>query len=195
MSGLKIQQVPAAFVDVGAKHNALVDVVKTMRGENGITVVASDANVIIRGSSTGSSGDAVNVVGVDGKLNAVVKHSTWAAPTTYPTELGVIIGSGESFLSEDGFTYVDNADGIFAALNYYGLRFIEPSGSLTLDQNGLVWEDAFNKAYIDLDGFTFRNASATGTLGPGYIELWVDYGDSRRDRTPHRGQRDQSDRH
>ena len=89
MSGLKIQQLPAAFVEVGAKHNALVDVVKTMKGENGITVVASDANIILRGVSTTGTveGDPVNVVGSDGKLNAVVKHSTWASPTYYPTYL------------------------------------------------------------------------------------------------------------
>ena len=105
MSSLKLTQIPAAFEAVGAKHNALVDVVKTMKGENGITVVASDANVIIRGSSTTgtASGDPVDVVGSDGKLNAVVKHSTWASPTAYPQRLEIRSGSVTMSMSLDGF--------------------------------------------------------------------------------------------
>jgi hypothetical protein len=313
MSGLKIQQLPAAFVEVGAKHNALVDVVKTMKGENGITVVASDANVIIRGSSTTgtASGDPVDVVGSDGKLNAVVKHSTWASPTAYPQRLEIRSGSVTMSMSLDGFlfnngtvdfeiydtgiTYTNGTDtyhvndygfdyssgSIEAGIGYRGVtwangaatfrvagagvtfsdssgyswidgagivistggsrldidqdgyRIIDASataslgptalnltdgtnvatygitvariadadettqisatgffysgpnadqflgdtelfidglfGSITVGENGLVWEDSTNKAYIDLDGFTFTNGSATGAVGAGFI--------------------------
>ena len=175
MSALKIDQVPSAFVAIGAKHNALVDVVKSMSGAGGIAVRVSDANIIIDGSGVsttgGASGAAIEVVGSDGLLNRVPKHSTWVAPTLYPTELGTIVGNAESFLDADGFTFIDNSIGVFAALNYDGLRYVGAMGSLTANENGFIWEDALNKAYLDLDGFTINKGSATGTLGAGYLEL------------------------
>lgn len=37
-----------------------------------------------------SEGGAINVVGADGTLNAVVKHSTWVTGTTYPSTLKTV---------------------------------------------------------------------------------------------------------
>lgn len=45
------------------------------------------------GSSSGPEGDAIGVVGGDGKLNLVPKHSTWVTPTTYPTAIGQTDGN------------------------------------------------------------------------------------------------------
>lgn len=39
-------------------------------------------------SDSSIEGDPISVVGSDGLLNKVPKHSTWVAPTDYPTKLG-----------------------------------------------------------------------------------------------------------
>ena len=83
-SALKVSKVPSAFAPIGAKHNALVDLVKGMQGVGGVTVKTSDGKILISATGTGGSseGDPINVVGSDGKLNLVPKHSTWVTPTT-----------------------------------------------------------------------------------------------------------------
>jgi hypothetical protein len=219
MSSLKLTQIPAAFEAVGAKHNALVDVVKTMKGENGITVVASDANVIIRGSSTTgtASGDPVDVVGSDGKLNAVVKHSTWASPTAYPQRLEIRSGSVTMSMSLDGFlfnngtvdfeiydtgiTYTNGTDtyhvndygfdyssgSITTGIGYYGVTwangaatfrvagagvtFSDSSGYSWIDGAGIVISTGGSRLDLDQDGYHIRSASATASLGPNALKL------------------------
>lgn len=115
MSNLYIQQLPSSFSSLGEKHNALVDVVKSMSGAGGINVKVSDANIIIDGTSVtgggGSEGAAIEVVGSDGKLNKVPKHSTWATPVTYPTELRVVNGTKSITLDSNGFTMNDSSTG------------------------------------------------------------------------------------
>ena len=49
-----------------------------------------------------AEGAAVNVVGSDGKLNVAQKHSTWAAPTTYPTALKTETGIVDVTLDSNG---------------------------------------------------------------------------------------------
>lgn len=55
-------------------------------------------------------GAAIDVVGSDGKLNKVPKHSTWVTPTSYPTYLrtttsGKTVTLDSNGLEVDGGTY------------------------------------------------------------------------------------------
>lgn len=52
-------------------------------------------------------GDPIDVVGNDGKLNKVAKHSTWVTPTTYPTNLKTLT-SGKSVTLDSNGLEVDN---------------------------------------------------------------------------------------
>lgn len=54
-------------------------------------------------------GDAIDVVGGDGKLNKVPKHSTWATPTGFPTLLKVVNGTTSITLDSTGITMADTA--------------------------------------------------------------------------------------
>lgn len=86
---------PKAFARERAKINELCRWFAGLRAGPGVTVTKSpDATLIGIASgknSTGATaaGAAISVVGSDGKLNLVPKHSTWSAPSTYPTALGV----------------------------------------------------------------------------------------------------------
>jgi hypothetical protein len=44
---------------------------------------------------------AIDVVGSDGKLNKVAKHSSWVAPTTYPTFLKTSTTGNTQFVTAD----------------------------------------------------------------------------------------------
>lgn len=67
----------------------------------GVKLHKSDANTIVRtrasteSPAAGSEGPAVEVVGADGKLNKVPKHSTWVAPTNYPSLLATNGGTAQ----------------------------------------------------------------------------------------------------
>jgi len=56
------------------------------------------------GASGGGSagGLAFNAIGADGKLGAVVRHSSYSTPTTYPTELKVVNGSTSVLVGTTG---------------------------------------------------------------------------------------------
>ena len=125
MDDLKISKAPKAFAEFARKHNALVDLLMTMKGEGGVKVTASNSNVIIDGfgvAGDGSDGDAVNTVGADGKLVAVVKHATAVTPVTYPTALGVVTASVTALINSTGFTMTNASSKsftvAFAALTY-----------------------------------------------------------------------------
>lgn len=52
-------------------------------------------------------GDPIDVVGNDGKLNKVAKHSTWVTPTAYPTYLRTLT-SGKSVTLDSNGLEIDN---------------------------------------------------------------------------------------
>lgn len=54
VSSLKITECPAAFADFARKHNALVDLIKSMTGRNGINVAAGDLRIVIEGGGVSS---------------------------------------------------------------------------------------------------------------------------------------------
>lgn len=162
-SALKVSKVPAAFSPIGAKHNALVDLVKGIQGGSGITVKASDAKIIISSSVTGSGGGGgtegapINVVGGDGKLNLVPKHSTWATPTTYPTTLAVVNGSVTASMSSSGINY--RHPDITITINNGGFYAYGLGGSVTANDYGFSWYDGTYTADIDGNGIKFFTSS------------------------------------
>lgn len=179
-SALKVSKVPSAFAPIGAKHNALVDLVKGMQGVGGVTVKTSDGKILISATGTGTSseGDPINVVGSDGKLNLVPKHSTWVTPTTYPTELTVVNGAITASLDSGGIVVENATDAIYvgpAAISYIGsgVWHLNPNGfdyssgsiAATVGYSGIAWEDAASSSLIDGNGFTFAGAVASLTLG------------------------------
>ena len=54
-----------------------------------------------------SEGAAIDVVGSDGKLNKVPKHSTWVTPTNYPTFLRTLTSGKKVTLDSNGLE-IDN---------------------------------------------------------------------------------------
>jgi hypothetical protein len=78
-------------------HNKLVNLIRTITCKGGLKVSISDGRLIFDASEIigVSEGAAIDVPGSDGKLNKVPKHSTWASPTLYPSELRVVhVSSG-----------------------------------------------------------------------------------------------------
>jgi hypothetical protein len=50
---LKVDQIPAAFRELAEKHNALVDLLMTMYGQNGVNVYNSQGRIVIDGAGPG----------------------------------------------------------------------------------------------------------------------------------------------
>jgi len=167
MSALKIDQVPSAFAAIGEKHNALVNVVKSMSGAGGISVKVSDANVIIDGSGIsvagggGTEGDPIQVVGSTGLLNTVPKHSTWATPTTYPTNLAIVNGSVTASMNVAGFGYED-ANATLAAAGY-GVTYLRGSDGFRANPAGFFYDGSSVTAELSSSRLRWRNASVTFT--------------------------------
>ncbi len=86
--------------------------IKRRRGQiqagKNISVVEADANTIISADDpppgSGTEGDPISVVGSDGKLNTVPKHSTWSSPSAYPTELRAVNTGRTMRLDVDGLS-------------------------------------------------------------------------------------------
>jgi hypothetical protein len=81
----------------------------------GVNIAKAKGNTLVRtrasnqSPSAGSEGAAVEVVGADGKLVKVVRHSTYATPTAYPTELRTVNTGVTAKLDASGIT-VSNAN-------------------------------------------------------------------------------------
>lgn len=98
LDSLRIDDCPFAFASFAAKHNALVDLLAGMVGENGISVVMAEKNAIIRANiAAGPAGNVAantaNLVSSTGYLaNAYVANANIG---TYPTALRVLhVASG-----------------------------------------------------------------------------------------------------
>lgn len=105
----------------------------------GVKLNKSDGNTLVRtrasteSPSSGSEGAPIDVVGSDGQLNKVPKHSTWATPSTYPSLLRVG-GSGVDRTQMDGTEIVAGNSGltIYVAITK---SVIEMQGANTLSIN------------------------------------------------------------
>jgi hypothetical protein len=108
-----------------------------------------------------TEGTAVSVVGSDGKLNAVRKHSTYATPSAYPTALRVVSGSltiyidpteGVKVLTGSGvsnYTKIGN-DGVITLHNGPNVR------SIVISQVSF-----YDDIKIDKDGVKVTNVASS----------------------------------
>jgi hypothetical protein len=82
---LVIKNWPSCFEEFAWKHNRLVYLIREMQGSNGITVLVSDANILI--STTGGGvGGSITYTAVS--LTACINGT--ATATTFITSVGLI---------------------------------------------------------------------------------------------------------
>jgi hypothetical protein len=80
----------------GPLHTLDVEQFQGWLDQSGISQNISGQAAIAASAGT-PEGAAISVVGSNGQLNLVPKHSTWVTPTAYPTTLAVVnAGSGTS---------------------------------------------------------------------------------------------------
>ncbi len=120
LDSLKIDDSPLAFASFAAKHNALVDLLAGMVGQNGISVVMAEKNAIIRANiaQNVNLSTTANLVGSTGYLaNAYVANANIG---TYPTELKVVNGTKSIVLNSSGIVLSDSSSGAFINLLFPG---------------------------------------------------------------------------
>lgn len=107
--------------------------------------------------AAGGGGDAVDAVGTDGKLNAVVKHSSWATPSAYPTELRAVDGGVTNKLNSSGaeFAHTDFKFTFVPSTGILTITRLSNSKTITLSAASLA-----NNITIDADGIKVLNASS-----------------------------------
>jgi hypothetical protein len=131
---LTIETAPAAFSAFAEKHNALVDLIRRIRGVGPITVTLSDSNILISVTGTGASGSAVEFIGSNGRLGYGVRHSSYVTPTTYPTELGVVTGTTSISINSTGVRVVGGS-----------VAVVTGSTSITMGSTGFTMSNASGK--------------------------------------------------
>lgn len=95
LDSLRIADAPLAFASFAAKHNALVDLLAGMVGQNGISVVMAEKNAIIRANIAAGNvaANTANLVGSTGYLaNAYVANANIG---TYPT-ISRVVNTGRT---------------------------------------------------------------------------------------------------
>jgi hypothetical protein len=87
--------------------------------------------------SAGSEGAAIDVIGSDGKLNKVPKHSTWATPSTYPS-LVRVGASGANVTQMDGSEILARNNGatVYVAITYSRIELVG-ANTLAIDESDL----------------------------------------------------------
>jgi hypothetical protein len=193
---LIITECPAAFAEFARKHNGLVYLLQSMRGENGVTVAVADANIIISATGGGTNsgeGDPWHSIGSDGKLGIVQKHSSWTAPTTYPTSLYVVTASttvsiaGGYIAATSGTTAITIGNGSVSAVGGYlastsgttaitiGNGRVSVSGGQFYLQNGAATVTFDSSAFVmkNTSGNTCVISFASITAGMSIVEIDV----------------------
>lgn len=138
LDSLRIDDCPFAFASFAAKHNALVDLLASMVGENGISVVMAEKNAIIRSNiAAGNSNANVNfsnvaVVTADGRLQNVLSNT--AISNSYPTRLEVRgVSNDRITINFDEVAALNAASTQYVAFGYDYFYFDAGTKSLTLD--------------------------------------------------------------
>jgi hypothetical protein len=78
---LKVDQIPAAFRELAEKHNALVDLLMTMYGQNGVNVYNSQGRIVIDGSGPGGIPTGYGPVDLQVCVNGSAVTYTFLAAT------------------------------------------------------------------------------------------------------------------
>lgn len=138
LSALKITECPYAFASFAEKHNALVDLIAGMTGQNGITVVVAEKNAIIRGNSNGGGGgvalsNVANVVGYDGRLQNVYVGNPIA--NAYPAVGKYVTASGNVDVSSTG-VIMTTTGGIVCNIAFANLTHHMSIRAITVCDNG-----------------------------------------------------------
>lgn len=142
--------------------------IKRRRGQiqagKNISVVEADANTIISAddppAGSGTEGDPISVVGSDGKLNTVPKHSTWSTPSAYPTALRAVDGGATNILDSDGLTLQGAAMDVFIDPVAGTATFDEGTNSVTLDLSAALGFDLL----VDSSGVTLTHTASGRTI-------------------------------
>lgn len=139
----------------------------------------SPASVLDRVSAGATGGDdgtpesaAISVVGTDGKLNLVPKHSTWATPSTYPTALRVVYVNGGVTLTiyidgTEGIKVLDSASGDYTKISPVGVVTVynfANGKSITISPTSLADNIAIDSAGIKVVNHTSGD----------YVQLGID---------------------
>jgi hypothetical protein len=135
---LKIKFAPSSFAPMAEAHNAVVAFLQAIQGVNGIKVTVTEGNMLIEGTGAGSEGAAISVVGDDGKLNLVPKHSTWATPTAYPTLLRVnFSGTQDTRMTGAEVSVNDTSLGVYSRLSRSSIE-LHGANDLNIDESALT---------------------------------------------------------
>jgi hypothetical protein len=109
----------------------------------GVNIAKAKGNTLVRtrasnqSPSAGSEGAAIDVIGGDGKLNKVPKHSTWATPSTYPS-LVRVGASGANVTQMDGSEILarNNGSTVYVAITYSRIELVG-AHTLAIDESDL----------------------------------------------------------
>jgi hypothetical protein len=132
--------------------------IKIVRGKEQDAVRISDRNVVInlQDPDPATEPDAIEVVGSDGKINVVPKHSTWTTPTAYPTALRVVAGGRTISIDSNGVA-VQGAGSNYVSINDDGVTVSDgSSGGITMvaGEGVHVFNAAGKDCYIQYSAIT-----------------------------------------
>lgn len=135
---LKITECPFAFASFAEKHNALVDMLAAITGQNGITVVLAEKNGVIRGNMANGGGgttltNVANVVGFDGRLQNVYVGNTIA--NAWPAVGKYVTASGNVDISSTGVV-ITTTGGVFCNIAFASLTHNMNVRKITVCDNG-----------------------------------------------------------
>lgn len=112
--GMKVKS-PLKYLEGDESSTLSVDM-KELASSLGLKAVTTPA---IGGSDAGASSSggtaenlSIEVIGSDGKLNKVAKHSSWVTPTNYPTEIRVVNSANSVIISATGLTVIAGSNSI-----------------------------------------------------------------------------------
>jgi hypothetical protein len=72
LENLKVQSAPKALAQTAILHNAVVDLLSNIRGENGIEVLVTEGGILIRGAGTTSGGSGLTQAEFNAFLDALL---------------------------------------------------------------------------------------------------------------------------
>jgi hypothetical protein len=144
LDSLRIDDCPYAFASFAAKHNALVDLLGSMVGENGISVVIAEKNAIIRANiaqnvtANVSGGGGITMANVYANLNANVANvvnQTGALANAYVVNgnIGTYPSAGK-WVSAAGNVTIDGT----RFMSTMPGRFVTSAGNVDVNASGFV---------------------------------------------------------
>lgn len=150
LDSLRITESPYAFASFAEKHNALVDLLASMVGQNGITVTIAEKNAIIRGNianTSNSGGGGISMANVYASLNANVANVVNATGAlanayivnanigAYPSRAKYVTASGNVVIDSVGVT-ITKSDTKFCKIAFADITQNISLQNITVCNNG-----------------------------------------------------------